>query len=52
MSQNYKMVNGKKVFKCETYSRVVGYLSSVSSWNRGKKEEFNDRKNFDIGEKF
>lgn len=32
--------------KCEIYSRVVGYLSPVSEWNKGKKEEFIDRKNF------
>jgi len=32
--------------KCEVYSRVVGYLSPVSEWNKGKKEEFKDRKTF------
>jgi len=26
--------------KCEVYSRVVGYLSPVSHWNEGKKEEW------------
>lgn len=25
---------------CEVYSRVVGYLRPVQSWNKGKKEEF------------
>lgn len=29
--------------KCETYSRVVGYLSNVSNWNEGKQEEWQDR---------
>ena len=29
--------------KCEVYSRVVGYLSPISEWNKGKKEEFEDR---------
>lgn len=33
--------------KCEVYSRVVGYLSPVSEWNKGKKEEFQDRKTYD-----
>ncbi len=33
--------------KCEVYSRVVGYLSPVSEWNKGKKEEFKDRKTYD-----
>ena len=32
--------------KCEVYSRVVGYLSPVSEWNKGKKEEYKDRQNF------
>lgn len=33
--------------KCEVYSRVVGFLTPVSQWNRGKKEEFKDRKTYD-----
>ena len=34
--------------KCEVYSRVVGYLRPVSSWNVGKAEEFKDRKTFQV----
>lgn len=33
--------------KCEVYSRVVGFLTPVSQWNTGKKEEFKDRKTYD-----
>ncbi len=33
--------------RCEVYSRVVGYLTPVSQWNKGKKAEFRDRKTFD-----
>lgn len=33
--------------KCEIYSRVVGFLTPVSQWNHGKKEEFKDRKTYD-----
>ncbi|MBN1333739.1 MAG: hypothetical protein JW971_08225 [Synergistales bacterium] len=33
--------------RCEVYSRVVGYLTPVSQWNKGKKAEFDDRKTFD-----
>ncbi len=33
--------------RCEVYSRVVGYLTPVSQWNKGKKAEFGDRKTFD-----
>ena len=29
--------------ECEVYSRVVGYLRPVSSWNAGKQEEFRER---------
>lgn len=32
--------------KCEVYSRVVGYYRPTCDWNKGKKEEFKDRKTF------
>ena len=35
---------------CEVYSRVVGYIRPVQQWNKGKKKEFIDRKEFVIGE--
>jgi len=28
----------------EVYSRVCGYFRPVSQWNKGKKEEFKERK--------
>jgi anaerobic ribonucleoside-triphosphate reductase len=34
--------------KCEIYSRVTGYMRPVNNWNKGKKEEFNDRKAYNI----
>ncbi|RKY44716.1 MAG: ribonucleoside triphosphate reductase [Candidatus Omnitrophota bacterium] len=34
--------------ECEVYSRVVGYLRPVSSWNNGKQEEFKLRKTFKV----
>ena len=33
---------------CEVFSRVVGYLRPVQMWNKGKKEEFFQRKMFDV----
>ena len=33
---------------CEVYSRVVGYFRPVQNWNPGKKEEFRERKTFNI----
>ena len=29
---------------CEIYSRVCGYCRPVTQWNKGKQEEFNERK--------
>jgi ribonucleoside-triphosphate reductase len=33
--------------RAEVYSRIVGYLRPVQQWNKGKQEEFGERKNFD-----
>ena len=33
--------------KCEIFSRVVGYHRPVQNWNKGKKEEFKERIEFD-----
>ncbi len=33
-----------KVIPAEVYSRVVGYYRPVQNWNRGKQEEFKQRK--------
>ena len=34
--------------KCEVYSRVTGYFRPVSAWNKGKKEEFLERKMYRV----
>jgi hypothetical protein len=31
---------------CEVYSRVVGYIRPVQQWHKGKKQEFEERKEF------
>lgn len=36
----------------EVYSRIVGYYRSVRNWNRGKREEFGERKLFRIDANF
>jgi hypothetical protein len=38
--------------KCnvEVFSRVTGFFRPVQSWNKGKTEEFNQRKSFDVKE--
>lgn len=33
---------------CEIYSRVVGYMRPVSSWNQAKRAEFNMRKEYKL----
>ena len=32
--------------KTEVYSRIVGYFRPVENWNEGKKQEFEDRKEY------
>ncbi|HPQ38498.1 MAG TPA: anaerobic ribonucleoside-triphosphate reductase [Synergistaceae bacterium] len=39
----------KKRTRVECYSRVVGFLTPISQWNKGKREEWRDRKVFDPG---
>lgn len=38
-----------KKIPVEVYSRIVGYFRPVQHWNKGKKEEFKDRKEFSLG---
>jgi ribonucleoside-triphosphate reductase (formate) len=33
---------------CEVYSRVVGYLRPVQQWNRGKRAEYDQRREFAV----
>ena len=32
----------------EVYSRIVGYFRPIQHWNKGKKEEFKNRKTYKI----
>jgi len=32
----------------EVYSRVVGYFRPVSQWNKGKQEEFKERREYKV----
>lgn len=31
---------------CEVWSRVVGYHRPVKAWNKGKQEEFKERRSY------
>lgn len=32
----------------EVFSRVCGYFRPIANWNKGKREEFKERKTYDI----
>lgn len=34
--------------KCVIYSRVCGYFAPVRQWNKGKREEFKQRRVFNF----
>ncbi len=38
----------KRKGPCEVYSRVVGYLRPVQNWNKGKQQEFVDRRPYKV----
>lgn len=38
----------EKNCRVEVFSRVVGFFRPVQSWNKGKQEEFGDRKLYSI----
>ena len=41
-------MNNSERTECEIYSRVVGYMRPIKQWNLGKRQEFKDRKTFNI----
>ena len=49
MKPKIESSNKRCTAKTEVYSRVVGFFRPVQQWNRGKKEEYKDRKNYKIG---
>jgi len=48
VDESKEQAKGRTVVPCEVYSRVVGYLRPVQAWNRGKQQEFAERKVFQI----
>ena len=43
---NLSQCNGRET---EVFTRIVGYYRPVSLWNKGKKSEFDMRKEFALG---
>jgi ribonucleoside-triphosphate reductase len=41
-------LSGAEGMPAEVYSRIVGYYRSVRNWNKGKREEYGERKLFRI----
>lgn len=50
--KNHGYINGEHFTcpeckeECEVYSRVVGYIRPVQQWNKGKVQEYKERKVF------
>jgi hypothetical protein len=36
---------------CEVYSRIVGYLRPIQNWNKGKQQEYADRRPYTVHSK-
>jgi len=45
-----EMRDNVKGMPAEVYSRIVGYYRSVRNWNRGKREEYNERSMFKVSD--
>lgn len=46
LNERLKEVKGSET---EVYTRIVGYHRAVDNWNKGKREEYNHRKEFVLG---
>lgn len=46
IAQIQKELTDVRGTETEVYSRIVGYYRSVRNWNKGKREEYNHRKQF------
>lgn len=42
------ILNGVYDQETEVYSRIVGYYRSVSNFNKGRAQEFKDRKTYKV----
>lgn len=38
----------EKVVPCSVYSRICGYFGRLKDWNKGKKQEFVERKTYEV----
>lgn len=42
-------MSAKLVVPTEVFSRISGYFRPINQWNRGKREEFKNRKVVNLG---
>lgn len=42
------MTATEKKVPCEVYSRIVGYFRPIRNWNKGKRQEFAERKVYSV----
>ena len=45
LKKDLKEVKGEV---CEVYTRIVGYYRAVHNWNPGKRQEYEERKPFNL----
>ncbi len=45
VKEELKNIHGTET---EVYARIVGYYRAVRNWNKGKRDEFNNRKLFEV----
>jgi len=50
MTEDKSKIGGIKRTLCEVFSRVTGYIRPVSTWNKGKQQEWADRKEYKLPE--
>jgi ribonucleoside-triphosphate reductase len=48
LAQAKEDLSSEKGTPAEVYSRIVGYYRSVRNWNRGKREEYGERRLYDL----
>ena len=49
IEEKKRQIESARGSETEIYTRIVGYYRSLKNWNRGKREEFTERKTFDVG---
>ena len=50
IAETQKALDNVRGAETEVYARIVGYYRSLKNWNKGKKDEFAQRKTFQVDE--